>query len=514
MTRMIKIFDTTLRDGEQSPGCSMNLKEKIEMAKQLEKMRVDIIEAGFAISSPGDFISVKTVAETIRECTVASLARATAEDIDRAWEAVKGAVAPRIHTFIATSPIHMEYKLMMTPDEVYERAVEMVKRAKGYCSDVEWSAEDATRSDPTFLAKVIEGVIKAGATTINLPDTVGYTTPDEYYEFLMKVQEYAPSMGRIALSTHCHNDLGLGVANSLAAVKAGATQVECTINGIGERAGNAAMEEIVMALHTRKDILNVDTRIVTTEIMRSSNMLSGITGVKVQPNKAIVGENAFAHEAGIHQHGVMKNKATYEIMTPESIGLSQNNLVLGKHSGKHAFREKIKNLGYDLPETEIDELFNKFKVLADKKKSVYDRDIEALISKESVQVPRTYRLQSYVINSGNTITSTAVIKMTKDGKVIEKVSRGEGPIDASFKSIEKIVGLELTLEDYQIQSVTEGEDALGDALVKIKDSHGNIFSGRGLSTDIIEASIHAYINAVNKMIYEKSHNGRKKADLQ
>jgi 2-isopropylmalate synthase len=294
------------------------------------------------------------------------------------------------------------------------------------------------------------------------------------------------------------------VANSLAAIKAGATQVECTINGIGERAGNAAMEEIVMALHTRKDILDVDTRVITTEIMRASNLLSRITGVKVQPNKAIVGENAFAHEAGIHQHGVMKNKATYEIMTPESVGLTQNNLVLGKHSGKHAFREKVKHLGYDLSEVEIDRMFAKFKELADKKKSVYDRDIEALISKESVQVPKTYTLGSYVINSGNTITSTAVIKMMKDGKAIERVSRGEGPIDASFKSIEKIVGMEFNLEDYQIQSVTEGEDALGDALVKISDEKGNIFSGRGLSTDIIEASIHAYINAVNKMIYEKT----------
>lgn len=503
MTKQIRIFDTTLRDGEQSPGCSMNLKEKIEMAKQLEKMRVDIIEAGFAISSPGDFISVKTVAETIKECTVASLARATVEDIDRAWEAVKGAVAPRIHTFIATSPIHMEYKLLMTPEEVCERAVAMVRHAKRYCSDVEWSAEDATRSDPVFLARVIEGVIKAGATTINLPDTVGYTTPDEYYDFLMKVQENAPSMANVALSSHCHNDLGLAVANSLAAIKAGATQIECTINGIGERAGNAAMEEIVMALHTRKDILNVDTRIVTTEIIRSSSLLSRITGVKVQPNKAIVGENAFAHEAGIHQHGVMKNKETYEIMKPESVGLTQNNLVLGKHSGKHAFRDKVKNLGYDLSEAEIDTLFAKFKELADKKKSVYDRDIEALISKESVQVPKTYCLNSFVINSGNTITSTAVIKMTKEGKAIERVARGEGPIDASFKAIEKIVGMEFKLEDYQIQSVTEGEDALGDALVKISDEDGNVFSGRGLSMDIIEASIHAYINAVNKMIYDK-----------
>lgn len=493
MTKMIKIFDTTLRDGEQSPGCSMNLKEKIEMAKQLEKMKVDIIEAGFAISSPGDFISVKTIAETMKDCTVASLARTTVEDIDRAWEALAGAVSPRIHTFIATSPIHMEYKLMMTPEEVYERSVAMVKHAKRYCSDIEWSAEDATRSDPIFLAKVIEGVIKAGATTINLPDTVGYTTPDEYYDFLMKVQEHAPSMVNISLSTHCHNDLGLGVANSLAAIKAGASQIECTINGIGERAGNAAMEEIVMALHTRKDILNVDTRIITTEIMRSSSLLSRITGVKVQPNKAIVGENAFAHEAGIHQHGVMKNKETYEIMTPESVGLMQNNLVLGKHSGKHAFRDKIKNLGYDMSEAEIDRMFVKFKDLADKKKSVYDRDIEALISKEAVQVPKTYCLDSFVINSGNTITSTAVIKMVKDGKVIEKVSRGEGPIDASFKSIEKIVGMDFNLEDYQIQSVTEGEDALGDAMVKISDVDGNIFTGRGLSTDIIEASIHAYI---------------------
>lgn len=504
MTRAIKIFDTTLRDGEQSPGCSMNLKEKIEMAKQLERMKVDVIEAGFAISSPGDFISVKTVAETVKDCTVASLARTTVEDIDRAWEAVQYAVSPRIHTFIATSPIHMEYKLLMTPEEVYERSVAMVKHAKRYCSDIEWSAEDATRSDPVFLARVIEGVIKAGATTINLPDTVGYTTPDEYYSFLMKVQEYAPSMVNITLSSHCHNDLGMAVANSLAAIKAGAKQIECTINGIGERAGNAAMEEIVMALQTRKDILNAETRIVTTEIVRSSGLLSRITGVKVQPNKAIVGENAFAHESGIHQHGVMKNKETYEIMTPESIGLTQNNLVLGKHSGKHAFRDKVKNLGYDLSDTEIDRMFIKFKELADKKKSVYDRDIEALIAKESVQVPKTYCLSSFVINSGNTITSTAVIKMMKDGKAIEKVSRGEGPIDASFKAIEKIVGMDFNLEDYQIQSVTEGEDAQGDALVKISDSEGNIFSGRGLSTDIIEASIHAYINAVNKMIYDKN----------
>lgn len=505
MTKMIKIFDTTLRDGEQSPGCSMNLKEKIEMAKQLEKMKVDIIEAGFAISSPGDFLSVKTISETIKNCTVASLARTSEADIDRAWEALAGAVSPRIHTFIATSPIHMEYKLLMTPEEVLERSISMVKYAKKYCSDIEFSAEDATRSEPVFLAKVIEGAIKAGATTINLPDTVGYTTPEEYYEFLMKLREYAPSMDNITISAHCHNDLGLGVANSLAAIKAGVTQIECTINGIGERAGNAAMEEIIMALHTRKDALKADTRIVTTEIMRASSLLSRITGVKVQPNKAIVGENAFSHEAGIHQHGMMKNKATYEIMTPESIGLNANNMVLGKHSGKHAFRSKVKELGYDLPEAQVDSIFVRFKDLADKKKQVFDRDIEALIAKEAVQVPKTYCLDNYVINSGNSITATAVLKMIKDGKAIEKVSSGDGPIDASFKAIEKIVGMDLKLEDYQLQSVTEGEDALGDALVKISNEKGVIFTGRGLSTDVIEASIHAYINAVNKIIYDKDH---------
>lgn len=506
MAKMIKIFDTTLRDGEQSPGCSMNLKEKIEMAKQLERMKVDVVEAGFAMSSPGDFISVKTIAETLKDCSVASLARTAQADIDRAWEALSKAVSPRIHTFIATSPIHMEYKLQMTPDQVLERSIAMVKYAKKYCSDIEFSAEDATRSDLEFLAKVIEGVIKAGATVVNLPDTVGYTTPEEHYDFFMKLREYAPSMDKITISAHCHDDLGLGVANSLAAIKAGVTQVECTINGIGERAGNAAMEEIVMALETRKDIVQAQTRILTTEIMRSSSLLSRITGVKVQPNKAIVGENAFAHESGIHQHGVMKNKETYEIMTPESVGIVENNnMVLGKHSGKHAFRSKVKELGYDMPEGEADRIFAKFKELADKKKQVFDRDIEALIAKEAVQVPKAYHLNHYVINSGNSITSTAVLNVTREGKGIEKVSRGDGPIDASFKAIEKIVGMNLKLEDYQLQSVTEGEDALGDALVKISDEAGFVYSGRGLSTDVIEASIHAYINAVNKMIYEKEH---------
>ena len=503
MSKRIKIFDTTLRDGEQSPGCSMNLKEKIQMAKQLERMKVDIIEAGFAISSPGDFKSVRAVAETVKESIVASLARTTKDDIDRAWEAVSVAARPRIHTFIATSPIHMEYKLRLMPDQVEEQAVAMVKHAKGYCSDIEFSAEDATRSDPAFLARVFNGVIKAGATTINIPDTVGYTVPDEFYEFLIKVRELCPALDNVDISVHCHNDLGLGVANSLAAIKAGATQVETTINGIGERAGNAAMEELVMALRTRKDIFRAETNIVTTEIMRASKLLTTITGVKVQPNKAIVGENAFAHEAGIHQHGVLKNKETYEIMTPESIGLTKNSMVLGKHSGKHALRSKAQELGIDLSEEALERAFERFKIIADKKKQIYDGDIEALLSKEALQVPKTYQMKSFVINSGNSITSTAVIEAIKDDKVIEKVSRGDGPIDAAFRAIGKIVGKQMRLEDYQLHSVTEGMDALGDALVKIS-SNGKSYAGRGLSTDVIEASIHAYINAVNKMICEES----------
>lgn len=511
MSRIIKIFDTTLRDGEQSPGCSMNIKEKIQMAKQLEKMKVDIIEAGFAISSPGDFASVKAVAETVKESVVASLARAAKEDIDRAWEAVSMAEQPRIHTFLATSPIHMEYKLNMSPDQVYEQSVAMVKHAKKYCSDVEFSAEDATRSDPEFLARIFDGVIKAGATTINVPDTVGYTTPEEFYEFLMKLRKLCPAMDDIVLSVHCHNDLGLGVANSLAAIRAGAGQVETTVNGIGERAGNAAMEELVMALKTRKDFYDINTNIETTEIMRGSKLLSSITGVKVQPNKAIVGENAFAHEAGIHQHGVLKNKATYEIMTPESVGLNKNNMVLGKHSGKHALRSKAKELGFDLSEDALERAFERFKVVADKKKNVYDGDIEALLNKEALQVPKVYQMKSFVINNGSDITSTAVIQAIKDGKIIEKLARGDGPIDASFRAISKIVGKTLKLEDFQINSVTEGMDALGDALVKIS-SEGKSYAGRGLSTDILESSIHAYFNAVNKMIYEEEKANHKNGE--
>lgn len=505
----IRIFDTTLRDGEQSPGCSMNLKEKIEMAKQLEKLNIDIMEAGFAASSPGDFRSVKTIAETMKSCTVASLARALEPDIDKAAEAVRNAVSPRIHTFIATSPIHMEYKLQMHPDAVIESAEASVRYAKKFVSDIEFSAEDATRSEVPFLAKIFDRVIKAGATTINIPDTVGYTTPDEYYEFLMAIRRACPALDDVTISVHCHNDLGLAVANSLAAVRAGATQLECTVNGIGERAGNASLEEIAMALKTRKDIYQAETAITTTEIMRTSRLLSRITGVKVQPNKAIVGENAFAHEAGIHQDGVLKNKATYEIMTPESVGITEKSLVLGKHSGKAALRARIEELGYEINEEELEIAFAKFKDIADKKKEVFDSDIEAIVTKENVQIPKTYRLDRFVINSGNTITATANVSLLKGEEKIEEVAIGDGPIDASFHAVEKIIGRGLHLEEFRIVANTDGKDALGDttiAIVPKEQVEGRRvipIRGRGLSTDIVESALIAYINAVNKMLFEE-----------
>lgn len=504
MAKRIKIFDTTLRDGEQSPGCSMNLKEKIEMAQQLERLNVDIIEAGFAAASPGDLHSIQEISKNIKKCVITSLARAHKGDIDKAWESLKYAAHPRIHVFIATSPIHMEYKLKLTPEEVVSTAVEMVAYAKSYCDDIEFSAEDATRSDVDFLAEIFDKVIKAGATTINIPDTVGYTTPDEYYDFITAIIEKCPALKTVDISVHCHNDLGLGVANSLAALRAGATQIECTVNGIGERAGNAALEEIVMVLNTRKDLYGFETNIDTKQIVRSSNLLTRITGVKVQPNKAIVGANAFAHESGIHQHGMLSHKETYEIMTPESIGLDTNKLVLGKHSGRHAFNDKLKQLGYELTKEELDIAFAKFKDLADKKKDVFDKDIDALVSRQKIEVPKTFELQNYVINSGNVITSTATVTMIKDDTIIEEVATGEGPIYASFKAIEKVIGKELELDDFSLSSVTEGEDALGDAVVRLKEND-RVYVGRGLSTDIIEASIKAYINAVNKIMFEQNN---------
>lgn len=506
MSRRIYIFDTTLRDGEQSPGCSMNLQEKLQVARQLERLKVDVIEAGFAVSSPGDFQSVKSIAESVKNSTVASLSRALPQDIDKSWEAVKNAVSPRIHVFLATSPIHMQYKLRMSPEEVLERAKKMVAYAKQYCSDIEFSAEDATRSQPEFLYRVFEAVIDAGATVINVPDTVGYTTPDEFYELIKNIRENVSNSDKAKIAVHCHNDLGLAVANTLAAARAGATQLECTINGIGERAGNAALEEIVMAIKTRPQQFDLDVQIDTTQILRTSKLISSITGSPVQRNKAIVGSNAFAHESGIHQHGVLAEKSTYEIMTPESIGLSKNNMVLGKHSGRHAFEDRLVELGYNLTKKELDETFIRFKALADKKKVVQDADLEVLLQHKSVEIPEMYKLDRFVINTGNTITATAsvrLIKQSDEEMLIEEVSTGDGPIDAAFKAVEKAVGANFTLEDYTIRSVTEGLDALGEAYVKIR-SGARVYTGKGVSTDVFEASVLSYVNAINKMIYEET----------
>ncbi len=504
--KTIKIFDTTLRDGEQSPGCSMNLQEKLEVAHQLEKLKVDVIEAGFAIASPGDFTAVKAIAEAVKDASVASLSRALKKDIDRSWEAVKNAARPRIHTFLATSPIHMEYKLKMKPDEVLAQAVEMVKYAKSLCPDVEFSAEDASRSDPEFLYKVFEGVIKAGATCINVPDTVGYSTPEEFYELIMGIKNNVAGIDKIDLSVHCHNDLGLAVANTLAAVRAGITQAECTINGIGERAGNAALEEVVMGIATRPDLYGYNTNIDTKQIYNASRLVSSITGVSVQPNKAIVGANAFAHEAGIHQHGVLANKKTYEIMTPESIGLSENVIVLGKHSGKHAFEERLKSLGFALEASKIEYYFDRFKELADRKKDVSDMDLRALVEFDAFNVPNEFEFDTFVINSGNRMTATAVVKLLRSGEAREEAATGDGPVDAAFNAIERCTGLSFNLEDYIVRSVTGGKDAQGEVVVKL-DKDGKKVRGRGLSTDIVEASVKAYIDAINRYCYEVKTEG-------
>ena len=499
----IVIFDTTLRDGEQSPGCSMNLKEKIEIARCLEKMRVDVIEAGFAISSPGDFESVKSIAGAVKDCSVASLARANVKDIDTAWEAVKHAADPRIHLFIATSPLHMEYKLKMTEAEVLEAAAAMTAHARKYCSNIEFSAEDATRSDWDFLAKVVDAAIRAGATTVNIPDTVGYTTPAEMGALIQYLREKVPDSDKAIFSVHCHNDLGLATANSLAGVLGGARQIECTVNGLGERAGNTALEEVVMAMHTRPGIYPFTTNIDTTQISRASRTVYNIIGQSAPLNKPIVGRNAFAHEAGIHQHGVLANKQTYEILTPESLGIQTNNIVLGKHSGKHAVEERLKELGYTLDRDELLACFEEFKILCDKKKTVTDADLEALVEHrtviQEVQDEDGYKLDWFAVHTSNFTTATCTVCLEKDGEKFEDVCLGDGPIDAAFKAIDKIVQpQEHTFDIYNIHSISEGKDTLGDVTIKIT-AGAKTYTGKGLSTDIIEASIVAYIKAINKL---------------
>jgi len=499
--KRIKIFDTTLRDGEQAPGYSMNTAEKIEMARQLEALGVDVIEAGFAASSNEDFESIKAISDCVKSAVVCSLSRLVREDIDRAYESVKNAARPRIHVFIATSDIHLEHKLKTTRQQVLDRVRELVSYTKSLCQDVEFSAEDASRSDWKYLSEVFSIAIEAGATVINVPDTVGYATPDEMYSLICYLKDNIKGIEKAELSVHCHNDLGMGVANTLAAVRAGATQVECTINGIGERAGNAALEELVMALNTKKDYYGCETGINTRQIYKTSRLLSTITGVSINPSKPIVGANAFAHEAGIHQHGVLNNPITYEIMSPESIGILKNRMVLGKHSGRHAIEARLIELGYELSEQELEKIFVQFKKLTDKKKAITDMDLIALVGAEKLSDGEIYTLESFSIQSGSDTSSTSSIKLSMGDEVIMDAAIGYGPIDAAFKAIERITKTGGELVNYTIQSVTEGEDALGEAMVKLKDPDSDeIFTGHGLSTDIIEASIKAYINGVNKLL--------------
>ncbi len=497
--KTIKIFDTTLRDGEQSPGASMNIEEKLRIAHQLAKMNVDVIEAGFPIASVGDFEAVRKVAQVIKGPQIAGLCRANDMDIDRAWEALKYAGENgRIHTFIATSDIHMKYKLKMSEDQVLETAVKAVQRAAGYTPNVEFSAEDAVRTQLPFLARVVEAVIDAGATTVNIPDTVGYTIPSEYMQIISYLKKNVPNIEKAIISVHCHNDLGLSVANSLAAVQAGAGQVECTINGIGERAGNCSLEEVVMALRTRQDILPFKTNVNTEHIYATSRLLSTITGIVVQPNKAIVGANAFAHEAGIHQHGVLMDKSTYEIMTPESIGLNQNKLVLGKHSGRHAFIARLKDLGYDLPKEDIEKAFVRFKALADKKKEIYDEDLDAIVADEIIRVPEKYKLVQMNVASGSFAAPTATVELEVDSRKKKTAVIGDGPVDATFKAIKKLSKTDYRLLQFSVGAITGGTDAQGECTVRL-EADGREILGQGAHPDIIVASAKAYINALNKI---------------
>ncbi|MBO9379594.1 2-isopropylmalate synthase [Sphingomonas histidinilytica] len=511
MTKTIRIFDTTLRDGEQSPGCSMNLEEKLQVAAQLEALGVDIIEAGFAIASPGDFEAVSEVARQCKKATVASLARAAAADIDRAWEAVQHAVAPRIHTFIATSPLHMRVKLNKSPDEVLEAIDRTVRHARNICPDVEWSAEDATRTEPDFLARAIETAIAAGARTINLPDTVGYATPQTYGAMFRDMIEQVPNADLAVFSTHCHNDLGLAVANTLAAIMNGAGQVESTINGIGERAGNAAVEEIAMALKVRQDVMPYATNIVSTEITRASRLISGITGFQVQPNKAIVGANAFAHESGIHQDGMIKDSSTYEIMTPDSVGLTHSSLVMGKHSGRAAFRQKLEELGYTLGDNAFQDAFGRFKALADAKKAVYDEDIVALVDDEVLRGHDAIQVKEVEVYCGSNGPQRAILTLEVDGEEKTVTARGNGPVDALFNAIRMIVPHDSSvLERYEVHAVTGGTDAQAEVSVLLSEN-GRTTRGRGAHQDTMVASVRAYVNALNKMMVKR---GRAPVDAQ
>jgi len=505
MTDTVTIFDTTLRDGEQSPGCSMTMPEKLKVAEALVELGVDVIEAGFPIASPGDFEAVRAVAQKFGDrTTICALARCRREDIQRAAEALSGIAKPRIHVFLATSPIHREFKLKMAEQEIVKAAVEHVQLAKSFCDNVEFSPEDAARTELPFLCEVVEKAISAGATTVNIPDTVGYATPNHYFKVISYLKEHVSNISQAVISTHCHNDLGLAVANSLAAVEAGARQVECTINGLGERAGNAALEEIVMALRTRKDYYGVETNINTPKLCGASRLVSSITGMLVQRNKAIVGQNAFAHEAGIHQHGMLQNRSTYEIMRSEDVGFVGENMVLGKHSGRHAFRARVTELGYTLDEVQLQKVFDDFIALADKKKNVYDADIVALITKQTTTTVERWKLIQFHIGAGTGTIPTATVELRDEANpdspsTFRDAAIGDGPVDAVCKAMERIIGVTADLKDYQVRAVSGGEDAQGEATVEIL-FQGRRYHGKAVSTDIIEASALAYLKALNRAV--------------
>ncbi|MEE9301916.1 MAG: 2-isopropylmalate synthase [Alphaproteobacteria bacterium] len=501
-TNRVTIFDTTLRDGEQSPGASMNIEEKLRIAEALERMGVDVIEAGFPIASNGDFEAVHAVSKQTRESVVCGLARSARMDIERAAEALEPARRKRIHTFISTSPLHMEHKLRMEPDEVLEAVIDSVTFARRFTDDVEWSCEDGSRTERDFLCRTVEAAITAGATTVNIPDTVGYTLPDEFADIIKTLFDRVPNIDQAMISIHCHNDLGLAVANSLAAIKQGARQVECTINGLGERAGNAAMEEIVMAIRTRHDLLPFETGIHTDHITRVSRLVSATTGFTVQNNKAIVGANAFAHEAGIHQDGVLKDARTYEIMTPESVGLGSSTLVMGKHSGRHAFREKLKELGYELGDNALQNAFVRFKDLADKKKDVYDEDLIAIVDDQLGRTSEHIRFRKLRVVCGSEGPQTAELELEVDGEVKTAQSSGDGPVDATFKAIRKAFPHECRLQLYQVHAVTHGTDAQAEVTVRLEEN-GRTVNGQGADTDTLVASARAYVNALNKLLVKR-----------
>jgi len=495
----VLIFDTTLRDGEQSPGCSMTQAEKLRVAKALAELGVDIIEAGFPIASPGDWESVNLVAREVHGPIVAGLARCNREDIETAWRALKDAARPRIHVFLATSAIHREHKLNMAKEQIVQTAVESVRFARSLCADVEFSPEDASRTELEFLAEVVEAAIDAGATTINVPDTVGYTVPEEFFEVFSYLRRHVRNVDRAVLSVHCHNDLGMAVANSLAAVRAGARQIECTINGIGERAGNCSLEEVAMAIKTRENVLGVHTGIQTTRLFPTSRLVSQITGMPIPRNKAIVGENAFAHEAGIHQHGMLKHHSTYEIMRPQDVGLSRTNLVLGKHSGRHAFRERVKELGFELSDAELNRLFDEFKALADKKKQLFDGDIEALVMRSGNDAAGPWSLQSLSVATSVKQPARVTIALAHtDGRVVIHDQIAEGPVDAVVKAIDHATGMQVQLRKFEVHSVTVGEDAQGEALLTV-EYNGRTYRGAGISTNILEAAARAYLEVINRI---------------